>query len=177
MRFRPCWYETFRVNVLCTCVRWETECMCMCLCVCVCMYVEGRGHNEGWGEGECDRRDSCSELIPRIHKCSGVFQPLRRNPLCLSAFTVGKIPEPQARQSSSVCAGPSVPERKGAVPAGVAGGNGATAHWREEQPPRQGLCGGHPAGDPDFWVREEGSAASTWTFAGEGPVKLYLLLH
>ena len=35
-------------------------------------------------------------------KHSGVFQPLRRNPLCVSAFTVGKIPEPQTRHSISV---------------------------------------------------------------------------
>lgn len=128
----------------------QSVCVCICVCVCVCMYVEGRGHNEGWGEGECGRRDSCSELIPRIHKCSGVFQPLRRNPLCLSAFTVGKIPEPQTRQSISVWAGPSVPERKGEVPVGVAGGNGATAHWREEQPCRQGLWVGHLTGDHEL---------------------------
>lgn len=63
---------------------------------------------------------------------------------------------------------------KGAIPAGVAGGNRARAHRREEQPHHQGLWGGHPAWDPDFWVGEENSTASTWTFAGEGPTKLYL---
>ena len=72
----------------------------VCVCVYVCMLRGGGIMRDE--EKECGRRDSCSELIPRIHKCSGVFQPLRRNPLCLSAFTVGKIPEPQTRQSISV---------------------------------------------------------------------------
>ena len=38
MRFGPCWYEKFQVNVPCTCVGWgrererEREFVCVCVC-------------------------------------------------------------------------------------------------------------------------------------------------
>ena len=72
----------------------------MCLCVCVYIYVEGRGIMRD--EEKVGVIEGILVLNLSSDKHSGVFQPLRRNPLCLSAFTGGKIPEPQARHSISV---------------------------------------------------------------------------
>ena len=72
----------------------------MCLCVFVYIYVEGRGIMRD--EEKVGVIEGILVLNLSSDKHSGVFQPLRRNPLCLSPFTVGKIPEPQARRSISV---------------------------------------------------------------------------
>ena len=88
MRFRPWWYEKFRVNVLCTCVGWERE---REKCVCVCVLRGGRIMRD---EEKVGVIEGILVLNLSSDKHSGVFQPLRKNPLCLSAFTVGKVPEP-----------------------------------------------------------------------------------
>ena len=92
MRFRPWWYEKFRVNVLCTCVGWERE-RELCVCLCVCVYML-RGGGIMRDEEKVGVIEGILVLNLSSDKHSGVFQPLRKNPLCLSAFTVGKIPEP-----------------------------------------------------------------------------------
>ena len=92
MRFRPWWYEKFRVNVLCTCVGWERE-RELCVCLFVCVYML-RGGGIMRDEEKVGVIKGILVLNLSSDKHSGVFQPLRKNPLCLSAFTVGKIPEP-----------------------------------------------------------------------------------
>ena len=84
------------MNVLCTCVGWERE---REKCVCVCVLRGGRIMRD---EEKVGVIKGILVLNLSSDKHSGVFQPLRRNPLCLSAFTVGKIPEPQTRHSISV---------------------------------------------------------------------------
>ena len=72
----------------------------MCVFVCVCVILRGGGITR-----DEDKVGVIKEILVlnlSSDKHSGVFQPLRRNPLCLSAFTVGKIPEPQATRSISV---------------------------------------------------------------------------
>ena len=89
------------MNVLCTCVGWEREsCVCVCVCACVCVSRGGGILKDGEKEGVMKRilvLNSFPDLTNVL-----VFPSLRRNPLPLSAFTVGKIPEPRARHSISV---------------------------------------------------------------------------
>lgn len=69
--------------------------------VCVCIYML-RGGGIMRDEEKVGVIEGILVLNLSSDKHSGVFQPLRRNPLCLSAFTGGKIPEPQTRHSISV---------------------------------------------------------------------------
>ena len=73
----------------------------LCVCLCVCVYIL-RGGGITRDEDKVGVIEEILVLNLSSDRHSGVFQPLRRNPLCLSAFTVGKIPESQARHSISV---------------------------------------------------------------------------
>ena len=65
----------------------------VCVCLCVCVYIL-RGGGIMRDEEKVGVIEGILVLNLSSDKHSGVFQPLRKNPLCLSAFTVGKIPEP-----------------------------------------------------------------------------------